>query len=156
MPPLDIQQILRMLPHRYPMQLVDRIEELTTDSVVGIKNVTANEPQFTGHFPGFPVMPGVMILEAMAQVGGILIGNVAPQTRGKIMFLASIEEAKFRKPVIPGDQLRIEMKIDRLKTTVAKMKGTASVDGQIVAEATVMCKLTDHVFDAAAAQLQPA
>jgi 3-hydroxyacyl-[acyl-carrier-protein] dehydratase len=147
MPSLDIQNILQILPHRYPMLLVDKIVEIGTDSIVGIKNVTANEPQFTGHFPGFPVMPGVMIIEAMAQVGGILVGTIAPHTRGKIMFLASVEEAKFRKPVVPGDQLRIEMKIDRLKTTVAKMKGIATVDGQVVAEATVMCKLTDRAFD---------
>jgi 3-hydroxyacyl-[acyl-carrier-protein] dehydratase len=146
MPSLDIQQILEILPHRYPMLLVDRILEITNDSVVGIKNITANEPFFTGHFPDFPVMPGVMIIEAMAQVGGILVGTVAPQTRGKIMFLASVEEAKFRRPVVPGDQLRIEMKLDRIKTTVAKMKGVALVDGQVAAEAIVMCKLTDRAF----------
>jgi beta-hydroxyacyl-ACP dehydratase FabZ len=146
MPPLDIQTILDILPHRYPLLMVDKILEIGTDSIVGIKNVTFNEPQFTGHFPGFPVMPGVMIIEAMAQVGGILVGTVAPHTRGKIMFLASVEEAKFRRPVVPGDQLRIEMKIDRLKATVAKMKGIAMVDGQVVAEATVMCKLTDRPF----------
>jgi 3-hydroxyacyl-[acyl-carrier-protein] dehydratase len=154
MPSLDIQDILQILPHRYPMLLVDRILEITSESIVGIKNVTANEPQFTGHFPNFPVMPGVMIIEAMAQVGGVLIGALAPHTRGKIMFLASVEEAKFRKPVVPGDQLRIEMKLDRLKTTVAKMKGIATVDGQVVAEATVMCKLTDKPFNSAAPGIQ--
>jgi 3-hydroxyacyl-[acyl-carrier-protein] dehydratase len=143
---LDIQEIRAVLPHRYPMLMVDRILEITDDSIVGLKNVTVNEPHFTGHFPSFPVMPGVLIIEAMAQVGGILVGKVAPQTRGKIMFLASIEEAKFRQPVIPGDQLRIEMKLLRLKTTVAKMQGTATVDGRVVAEATVMCKLTDKEF----------
>ncbi len=143
MPTLDIQQINALLPHRYPMQMVDRIIEITEDSVVGIKNVSANEPHFAGHFPNFPVMPGVLIIEAMAQVGGILVGSVAPHTRGKIMFLASVEEAKFRKPVMPGDQLRIEMKLVRLKTTVAKMSGVATVDGQVVAEVTVMCKLID-------------
>ncbi len=143
MPSLDIQEIRALLPHRYPMLMVDRILEITADSIVGIKNVTANEPHFTGHFPNFPVMPGVLIIESMAQVGGILVGAVAPHTRGKIMFLASVEEAKFRKPVMPGDQLRIEMKLQRLKTTVAKMHGVATVDGQVVAEATVMCKLTD-------------
>ncbi|MBV9265825.1 MAG: 3-hydroxyacyl-ACP dehydratase FabZ [Acidobacteriaceae bacterium] len=146
MPSLDIQQILEILPHRYPMLLVDKILEITNDSIVGIKNVTVNEPYFTGHFPDFPVMPGVMIIESMAQVGGILVGSVAPQTRGKIMFLASIEEAKFRRPVVPGDQLRIEMKLERIKTTVAKMKGIALVDGQVAAEAMVMCKLTNRTF----------
>jgi 3-hydroxyacyl-[acyl-carrier-protein] dehydratase len=89
-------------------------------------------------------MPGVLIIEAMAQVGGLLIGKVAPHTRGKIMFLASVEEAKFRRPVVPGDQLRIEMKILRLKHSVAKMRGLATVDGQVAAEAILMCKLTDR------------
>ncbi|MGH9609706.1 MAG: 3-hydroxyacyl-ACP dehydratase FabZ, partial [Bryobacteraceae bacterium] len=112
--------------------------------IVGIKNVTFNEPYFTGHFPGFPVMPGVLIIEAMAQVAGLLVAKMAPHTRGRIMFLASVEDAKFRKPVVPGDQLRIEMKLTRLKTTVAKMQGRATVDGQVVAEATLMCKLTDR------------
>jgi 3-hydroxyacyl-[acyl-carrier-protein] dehydratase len=143
MPVLDIQEIQGLLPHRYPMLLVDRVVEINDESIVGIKNVTYNEPFFSGHFPGYPVMPGVMIIEAMAQVAGIFVGMVAPQTRGKLMFLASVEEAKFRKPVVPGDQLRIEMKMSRLKTTVAKMQGTATVDGQVVAEASVMCKLID-------------
>ena len=130
------------------MLMVDRIVEINDDSVVGIKNVTVNEPHFTGHFPGFPVMPGVLIIECMAQVGGILVGKLAPHTRGKVMFLASVEEAKFRKPVIPGDQLRIEMKILRLKYSVAKMQGTATVDGQVAAEATLMCKLVDKALNA--------
>jgi beta-hydroxyacyl-ACP dehydratase FabZ len=140
---MDIHQISEVLPHRYPMLMVDRIVEMTDDTVVGLKNVTVNEPHFVGHFPGYPVMPGVLIVEAMAQVGGILIGMLAPHTRGKLMFLASVEDAKFRKPVIPGDQLRIEMKKVRLKHSVAKLQGTATVDGQVVAEATLMCKLTD-------------
>jgi beta-hydroxyacyl-ACP dehydratase FabZ len=138
---LDIQEISAVLPHRYPMLMVDRIVEVSDDAVVGIKNVTVNEPHFNGHFPGFPVMPGVLIIEAMAQVGGILISRVNANARGKIMFLASVDEAKFRKPVIPGDQLRIEMKILKMKHTVAKLKGTATVDGLLVAEATLMCKV---------------
>ncbi len=125
------------------MLMVDGILEIGEDSIVGIKNVTANEPHFTGHFPGFPVMPGVLIIESMAQVGGILVGKVAPHTRGRVMFLASVEEAKFRRPVFPGDQLRIEMKLLRLKYTVAKMQGVAKVDGQVAAEAILMCKLAD-------------
>ncbi|MGH9620141.1 MAG: 3-hydroxyacyl-ACP dehydratase FabZ [Bryobacteraceae bacterium] len=141
---MEIQEICDILPHRYPMLMVDRVLEMTGDSIVGIKNVTFNEPYFTGHFPGFPVMPGVLIIEAMAQVGGLLVAKMAPHTRGRIMFLASVEDAKFRKPVVPGDQLRIEMKLTRLKTTVAKMQGRATVDGQVVAEATLMCKLTDR------------
>ena len=129
------------------MLMVDRIVEMSEDSIVGLKNVTVNEPHFTGHFPGFPVMPGVLIIEAMAQVAGILVGKLAPHTRGKVMFLASVDEAKFRKPVVPGDQLRIEMKMLRLKHTVAKMQGLATVDGQVVAEATLMCKLTDRAAE---------
>lgn len=140
---MDCKEISEILPHRYPMLMVDRIIELGEDSIVGIKNVTANEPHFTGHFPGFPVMPGVLIIEAMAQVGGILVGKVAPHTRGRVMFLASVQEAKFRRPVVPGDQLRIEMKLLRLKYTVAKMQGVAKVDGQVAAEAILMCKLAD-------------
>jgi 3-hydroxyacyl-[acyl-carrier-protein] dehydratase len=141
---MDLQEITEILPHRYPMLMVDRILELNGESIVGIKNVTVNEPHFTGHFPGYPVMPGVLIIEAMAQVAGVLVAKLAPHTLGKIMFLASVEDAKFRRPVVPGDQLRIEMKMVRLKTTVAKMQGVATVDNQVVAEATLMCKLTDR------------
>lgn len=129
------------------MLLVDRILSYDSESIVGIKNVTVNEPHFTGHFPNLPVMPGVLIIEAMAQVAGILVAKTAPHTRGKIMFLASVEEAKFRRPVHPGDQLRIEMKLLRLKQTVAKMQGVATVDGQVVAESILMCKLTEHKSD---------
>jgi 3-hydroxyacyl-[acyl-carrier-protein] dehydratase len=142
---MDIQEISAVLPHRYPFLMVDRILEINSDSIVGLKNVTVNEPHFTGHFPSYPVMPGVLIIEAMAQVAGILIGWKAPHTRGRIMVLASVENAKFRKPVIPGDQLRIEMNMLRLKHSVAKLQGTASVDGQTVAEATLMCSLTDRL-----------
>src|SRR6202451_686782 len=115
---MDVQEISEILPHRYPMLMVDKILEITDDSIVGIKNVTINEPHFVGHFPGYPVMPGVLIIEAMAQIGGILVGKVAPHTRGRVMFLASVVEAKFRRPVVPGNQLRIEMKLLRLKYTV--------------------------------------
>jgi 3-hydroxyacyl-[acyl-carrier-protein] dehydratase len=142
---MDVQEISRILPHRYPMLMIDRILEINESSIVGLKNITVNEPHFIGHFPGYPVMPGVMIIESMAQVGGILVATVAPHTRGRIMFLASVEEAKFRRPVVPGDQLRIKMELIRLKHTVAKMKGEATVDGQVAAEATLMCKLTDQL-----------
>ncbi|MBV9759939.1 MAG: 3-hydroxyacyl-ACP dehydratase FabZ [Acidobacteriaceae bacterium] len=154
---MDVQEISRILPHRYPMLMVDRILEIGESSIVGLKNVTVNEPHFTGHFPGYPVMPGVMIIESMAQVGGVLVATVAPHTRGRIMFLASVEEAKFRRPVVPGDQLRIKMELIRLKHTVAKMKGEATVNGQVVAEATLMCKLTDQLSanEPAPQQMQP-
>ena len=142
---MDIQAIREILPHRYPMLLVDRIEELEPDRIVGIKNVTVNEPFFVGHFPDFPVMPGVMIVEAMAQVAGVLVLNQIPDRKSKLVLLASVEEAKFRKPVRPGDQLVIEMKVAKRKATVAKMYGTASVNGEVVAEAGMLCKLTDRV-----------
>ncbi|MBV8072641.1 MAG: 3-hydroxyacyl-ACP dehydratase FabZ [Acidobacteriaceae bacterium] len=141
---MDVEEISAVLPHRYPFLMVDRIVEIGDDHIVGLKNVTVNEPHFTGHFPGYPVMPGVLIIEAMAQVAGILVGRMAPHTRGKIMFLASIENAKFRRPVVPGDQLKIEMKMVRLKHSVAKIQGIATVDSQPVAEALLMCTLTDR------------
>ena len=141
---MDIQAIRDILPHRYPMLLVDRIEELEPDRIVGIKNVTANEPFFAGHFPDYPVMPGVLITEAMAQVAGVLVLSSIPDRHTKLVLLASVEEAKFRKQVRPGDQLRIEMKVLRRKATIAKMSGTASVDGVVVAEAIMMCVLADR------------
>jgi 3-hydroxyacyl-[acyl-carrier-protein] dehydratase len=144
MPVMDIQQIWDILPHRYPMLLVDRIEELEEDRVVGIKNVTINEHFFTGHFPDFPVMPGVMIIEAMAQVAGILVLNSIPDRKTKLVLLAAVNEAKFRRPVVPGDQLRIEMKVLKRKATIAKMNGVATVNGVVVAEAEMMCKLADR------------
>jgi beta-hydroxyacyl-ACP dehydratase FabZ len=144
MPSLDIQAIRDILPHRFPMLLVDRIEELEEDRVVGIKNVTVNEPFFMGHFPDFPVMPGVLIVEAMAQVAGVLVLSSIPDRHKKLVLLASVEQAKFRKPVRPGDQLRIEMEVGKRKETVAKMFGTASVNGVVVAEAEMLCKLADR------------
>ena len=145
MPAMDIQGIRAILPHRYPFLLVDRIEELEPDRIVGIKNVTVNEPFFNGHFPNFPVMPGVLIVEAMAQVAGVLVLSQIEDRDNKLVLLASVEEAKFRKPVRPGDQLRIEMKVAKRKATIAKMFGTASIDGAVVAEATMLCKLADRV-----------
>jgi len=144
MPVLDILAIRDILPHRYPMLLVDSILELEEERVVGIKNVTANEPFFMGHFPDFPVMPGVLVVEAMAQVAGVLVLSQVPDRKNKLVLLASVEQAKFRKPVRPGDQLRIEMKVSKRKETVAKMYGTACVNGAVVAEAEMLCKLADR------------
>jgi 3-hydroxyacyl-[acyl-carrier-protein] dehydratase len=144
MPLLDIQEIRDILPHRYPMLLVDAILELEEERIVGIKNVTVNEPFFVGHFPEFPVMPGVLVVEAMAQVAGVLVLKSVPDRKNKLVLLASIEQAKFRRPVRPGDQLRIEMKVTRRKASIAKMYGQATVDGLVVAEAELMCKLADR------------
>src|SRR5207247_5767702 len=143
MPILDVNEIRRILPHRYPILLVDRIVELEAERIVGIKNVTANEPHFMGHFPDFPVMPGVLIVEAMAQTAGVLVLKNIEDRDNKLVLLVAIENARFRKPVVPGDTLRLEMKVIKRKATVAKMAGVATVDGQVVAEAEIMCKLAE-------------
>jgi len=143
MPIMDVNEIRQILPHRYPFLLVDRIVELEAERVVGIKNVTVNEPFFNGHFPDFPVMPGVLIIEAMAQTAGVLVLKSIPERDSKLVLLVAVDHARFRKPVVPGDQLRIEMTTIRRKGTVAKMTGRATVDGVLVAEAEVMCSLQD-------------
>ena len=140
---LDINEIRDVLPHRYPFLLVDRIVELEAERIVGVKNVTNNEPFFTGHFPDFPVMPGVLIIEAMAQTAGVLVLKSIPDRHSKLVLLVAVENARFRKPVVPGDVLRMEMKVLKRKATVAKMAGVATVDGTVVAEVEVMCKLAD-------------
>src|SRR5579862_4442312 len=149
MPTLDINEIRQILPHRYPMLLVDRIIELEAERVVGIKNVTATEPFFTGHFPDFPVMPGVLIIEAMAQTAGVLVLKSIPDRDKKLVLLVAIENARFRKPVVPGDTVRLEMTVVKRRSNVAKMAGRATVDGVLVAEAEVMCKLEDKAAEPA-------
>jgi beta-hydroxyacyl-ACP dehydratase FabZ len=141
----DIQEILNVLPHRYPFLLVDRIVEYEEMSrIVGIKNVTMNEPFFQGHFPGAPIMPGVLILEAMAQVGGFLVFKTLPDRETKLVFFAGVESARFRKPVTPGDQLRIEMVINKIRGRVGKLSGKAYVDGQVVTEADITFSLVER------------
>jgi 3-hydroxyacyl-[acyl-carrier-protein] dehydratase len=132
----DIKQILNILPHRYPLLLVDRILEMVPgDHVTGLKNVTINEPFFQGHFPDRPVMPGVLIVEAMAQVGGVMAYFTMPEHRDKLIYFMSIDKVKFRKPVLPGDQLIIEV-LDKHRSTRAwKMTGKAYVDGKVAAQA---------------------
>jgi 3-hydroxyacyl-[acyl-carrier-protein] dehydratase len=134
---MDILEIMQILPHRYPLLLVDRILEIELGKrIVGLKNVSINEPYFQGHFPGFPLMPGVYILEALAQVGGILMIKSLNLEIGKYaVVFAGIDDARFKKPVYPGDQLILELDVISLKKSLSKMKGTAKVDNQVVAEA---------------------
>ncbi len=144
---IGIQEIMETLPHRYPFLLIDRIIELEMGKrVVGIKNVTMNEPFFQGHFPGHPIMPGVLILEAMAQTGGMLaLKSVPPdQVRNKVIYFMSIDKAKFRKPVIPGDQLRFELDVIKQRSNIMSLKAQALVDGAVVAEAEMMAMVVDR------------
>jgi len=141
---LDINEIQKILPHRYPFLLVDAIEEMEPKKrIVGIKNVTANESYFQGHFPGKPVMPGVLIVESMAQTGGVLLLKEVPDRDKKLIYFVAIDNARFRRPVVPGDQLRLELIVDSCRGTFCKLYGRASVNGELAAEATMMCKMMD-------------
>src|SRR5271163_3912438 len=145
---LDIHDILKILPHRYPLLLIDRVLELKRkERIVAIKNVTINEPFFMGHFPGLPIMPGVLIVEAIAQAGGALLLTEVEDRTDKVMVFTGIDRAKFRRPVSPGDQLRIEVEVKGWRAfprrIAAKMHGIALVEGKRVAEATVSCQLID-------------
>ena len=144
-PVMDVQQILDFLPHRYPMLLVDRILEVEEGArIVGLKNVTINEPFFNGHFPGHPIMPGVLIVEAMAQAGGLLMMSEMENVAEKVVYFMSLDDVKWRKPVVPGDQLIFEVKLVQRRRTVLKMRGVAKVDGVTVAEATMMATVMDR------------
>lgn len=141
-PVMDITQIMGCLPHRYPLLLVDRVIEITDMAIVGIKNVTVNEPFFQGHFPARPVMPGVLMVEAMAQLGGVFLLSKS-ENKGKLAYLLSVDNARFRKVVTPGDQLRLEVKVVRMKSKIGTVEGVAKVDGQVVCEAELMFSLVD-------------
>jgi 3-hydroxyacyl-[acyl-carrier-protein] dehydratase len=137
---IDVREIMKIIPHRYPFLLVDRIESLKEgEEIVGIKNVTINEPFFAGHFPGNPIMPGVLIIEAMAQVGGVLAFHSSPKEwAGSLVYFMGIDKVRFRKPVVPGDQLRLKLTTIRQKQKVFKMRGEAYVGDTLVAEAELM------------------
>ena len=142
---LDVNDIQKILPHRYPFLFVDAIVEMERlKRVVGIKNVTINEAHFQGHFPGQPIMPGVLIIEAMAQTGGLLLLQEVPDREKKLLYFVAVDGARFRRPVVPGDQLKVEMKVISWRGDFCKLDGRATVDGQLAAEATLMCKMVDR------------
>jgi 3-hydroxyacyl-[acyl-carrier-protein] dehydratase len=156
---LDIQEILGFLPHRYPFLLIDRIVDFERGKrLVAIKNVTFNEPFFQGHFPGYPIMPGVLVIEAMAQAGGIIMMHEVPDREKKLVFFTGIERAKFRRPVTPGDQLRIEVDVLSFRTRAGRIEGKAFVDGKLACEATLTCQVVPRVREPrpAAAEPEPA
>jgi 3-hydroxyacyl-[acyl-carrier-protein] dehydratase len=143
--PLDINQIQAILPHRFPFLLIDRVVEIERmKRIVAIKNVTINEPFFQGHFPGYPIMPGVLMVEAMAQAGGTLLLTEIPDRNDKLMVFTGIEKARFRRPVAPGDQLRIEVEVLAWRRIAVRMGGKVYVDGKVACEATISCALVDR------------
>ena len=147
---LDITEIMAILPHRYPFLLIDRVVDIEPKQrIVAIKNVTANEPQFTGHFPDYPVMPAVMTVEAMAQAGGALLLTEVPNRESKLMLFTGIDQALFRRQVVPGDQMRIEVTVLRWRSRVVKMQGVCTVDGAVAAEAVITCMLVPRPRKAA-------
>jgi len=141
----DICGIMRSIPHRYPFLLVDRVVEMEPGKrIVAYKNVTINEPFFQGHFPGAPIMPGVLIIEAMAQAGAVLLLNAMEDRESKLVYFTGIDKARFRRTVVPGDQLRFTLEVLKLRSRVCKLKGRAEVDGQLAAEAEILSALVDR------------
>ncbi|MBI4966584.1 MAG: 3-hydroxyacyl-ACP dehydratase FabZ [Rhodospirillales bacterium] len=143
---IDINRVIQMIPHRYPFLMVDRVIDVVPDSsATGIKNVTINEPFFQGHFPSRPIMPGVLIIEAMAQTSAVLVvQTLGTESEGKLVYFMSVENARFRKPVLPGDQLHIHVRKERQRGNVWKFAGEAKVDGQLMAEATYTAMIVDN------------
>ena len=141
----DIEWILSVLPHRYPILLVDRVVEMEARKrIVALKCVTINEPYFMGHFPGRPVVPGVLLIEGMAQAGGLLLFNEVPDRENKLLYFAAIDEARFRRPVVPGDQIRYELEVLKLRSAYCKLAGKAIVDGEVAAEAVLTSVMVDR------------
>ena len=150
---MDILEIMSLLPHRYPFLLIDRVVEMERKQrIVAIKNVTINEPHFQGHFPDYPIMPGVLMVEAIAQTGGALLLSEIPDRNSKLMVFTGIENARFRRPVVPGDQLRIEVTVLQWRSRAVKMLGNITVDGKLVCDATVMCQVVPRVAKKAAVE----
>jgi len=144
----DIQEILGFLPHRYPFLMIDRIIEFERQKrVVALKNVTMNEPYFQGHFPGAPIMPGVLVIEAMAQAGAVLMLSELPDRENKLAVFTGIDNAKFRKQIVPGDQLRIEVDVLSFRTRAGRMAGRATIDGKVACEATLTCMIVPRVSE---------
>ena len=143
---IDVNRVMEMIPHRYPILLVDRVLELDAgERAVSLKNVTINEPHFNGHFPGYPVMPGVLIVEAMAQTAAIVVVEaLGEEAEGKVVYFMTIDNARFRKPVVPGDSLHLHVTKIRSRGAVWKFEGIAKVDDQVVAEATFSAMITDN------------
>jgi 3-hydroxyacyl-[acyl-carrier-protein] dehydratase len=142
---LDVVEIQKYLPHRYPFLLVDNILEIEREKrIVGLKNVNINEWYFQGHFPGKPIMPGVLIIEALAQLGGFLLLQEIPERDKKLLYFVAVDGARFRRPVVPGDQLRLEAKVLSWRGDFCKLEGKATVNGELAAEGTVMCKMIDR------------
>jgi beta-hydroxyacyl-ACP dehydratase FabZ len=152
----DVRWIESVLPHRYPMLLVDRVLEIVPRRrIVAIKNVTVNESFFVGHFPGQPVMPGVLVVEGMAQAGGILLLHDINERDQKLLYFMSIEHARFRRPIVPGDQIRYEVEVLRMRATTCKLAGKAMVDGEVAAEAVCMSAMVDRDGGGAGASVWP-
>jgi 3-hydroxyacyl-[acyl-carrier-protein] dehydratase len=149
---MDILEIMSLLPHRYPFLLIDRVIEMEPrHRIVALKNVTINEPHFTGHFPDYPIMPGVLMVEAIAQAGGALLLAEVPDRDQKLLFFTGIDNARFRRPVVPGDQLRIEVTVLQWRSRAVKMLGSITVDGKLVCDATVMCQVVPRAIKKAEA-----
>lgn len=140
----DIQDILEVMPHRYPILLIDRVLEMSEKTIRAIKNVTFNEPHFMGHFPGHPVMPGVLLVEAMAQAGGFLLLSQIEDRQNKLIYFTGIDNCRFRRPVVPGDQVIFDIEVISIKRTFAKIHGRATVDGQVACEADMMSALMEQ------------
>jgi beta-hydroxyacyl-ACP dehydratase FabZ len=141
---VDINRIMKMIPHRYPLLLVDRVIDLRLgESAVGIKNVSINEPFFQGHYPGHPIMPGVLIIEAMAQVGGLLLMSELENPQSKVVYFMTMDNVKFRRPVVPGDTLVFELEVLQLRRGICKMRGRGLVEGKVAAEAEFMASIVD-------------